>query len=126
MPSNFDRTHVLNAAFAFDFGHGYHAGARFTYYTGLPYTKTEQGFPVAPFNGYRLPDFWRIDVRLEKRWRLGKRGQIAVVLEGLNITFNKEAISAQCVADPRTHATQCTPQYIGPVSVPSLGLEAKY
>ena len=40
VPSNFDRPHVFNAALAFDFGKGWHAGARFTYYTGLPYTQT--------------------------------------------------------------------------------------
>lgn len=128
VPSNFDRPHVLNAALAFDFGKGWHAGARFTYYTGLPYTVTLEGIPVAPYNGLRLPDFWRIDLRLEKRWRLGARGQVAVFLEGLNITFNQEAIAIQC----ETHVgasgltNQCLPQYVGPVSVPSLGVEAKY
>ena len=127
VPSNFDRTHVLNAAFAYDFGKGYHAGARFTYYTGLPYTETGQdSVPVPPYNGHRLPDFWRIDLRLEKRWRLGKRGEVAVVLEGQNITFNKEAITSQCVYDQRKGISKCSPQYVGPVSVPSLGLEAKY
>jgi hypothetical protein len=125
VPSNFDRTHVFNSAFAFDFGHGWHAGLRFTYYTGLPYTQTVEGFPIPPFNGYRLPDFWRLDVRLEKRWRVGRRVQVALFFEGLNITFNKEAIGVVC-----TQATfggpDCRPQMIGPVSVPSLGLDVKY
>ena len=122
VPSNFDRTHVLNTALAFDFGKGWHGGARFTYYTGLPYTKVSRNGPEAPFNGYRLPDFWRIDVRLEKRWRLGAHGQFAIVLEGLNVTFNKEAIGINCDVFKNT----CQPQYIGPVSVPSIGIEAKY
>jgi hypothetical protein len=126
VPSNFDRPNVLNAALAFDFGRGWHAGSRFTYYTGLPYTQTSQGIPIPPYNGYRLPDFWRIDARLEKRWRLGAHGQFAVVLEGLNITFNKEAIAAQCVSTPGQRIDKCTPQTIGPVSAPSLGIEAKY
>jgi hypothetical protein len=126
VPSNFDRTHVFNAAFAFDFGKGYHAGTRFTYYTGLPYTQTSFGIPVQPFNGYRLPDFWRIDLRLEKRWRLGARGQIALVLEGLNITFNKEAVAIECKSSKFGGAPDCQPQLVGPVSVPSLGIEAKY
>ena len=126
VPSNFDRPNVFNAALAFDLGVGWHAGTRFTYYTGLPYTQTAQGLPIAPYNGYRLPDFWRIDVRLEKRWRLGAHGQIAVVLEGLNVTFNKEAIAAQCQLKPAPSLDQCTPQTIGPVSVPSIGIEGKY
>ena len=121
VPSNFDRPNVLNAVFAADLGKGWHTGARFTYYTGLPYTRTVAGLPVPPYNGYRLPDFWRIDIRLEKRWRLGAHSQIAAVLEGLNITFNKEALGIDCKFDGK-----CAPQYIGPVSVPSLGVEAKY
>ena len=131
VPSNFDRTHVFNAALAFDFGKGWHAGARFTYYTGLPYTQTQGGDPIAPYNGYRLPDFWRIDLRLEKRWRLGARGQVALVFEGLNVTLNKEAIGINCVT-PGTSTfgpsapDKCSPDYIGPVSVPSVGIEAKY
>ena len=122
VPSNFDRTHVFNSALAFDFGHGWHAGARFTYYTGIPYTKTGAfGVPVAPFNGYRLPDFWRIDLRLEKRWRVGPRAQVAVFFEGLNITFNKEAIAENC-----NSSGDCKPELIGPVSVPSIGFDVKY
>ncbi len=126
VPSNFDRPNVFNAALAFDLGKGWHAGSRFTYYTGLPYTQTYQGIPIPPYNGSRLPDFWRIDVRLEKRWRLGARGQVAVVLEGLNITFNKEAISTNCSFSQTSSPDKCTIQYIGPVSVPSLGVEARY
>jgi hypothetical protein len=128
VPSNFDRTHVFNSALAFDFGRGWHAGARFTYYTGLPYTKTFGfGTPIPPYNGYRLPDFWRIDVRLEKRWRVGPRAQVAVFFEGLNITFNKEAIAIQCTSAPfdRGQPT-CAPQMIGPVAVPSIGFDVKY
>lgn len=127
-PSNFDRTHVLNTAFAFDFGKGWHAGARFTYYTGLPYSQTEYNgvITLPPYNGYRLPDFWRIDARIEKRWRIGARGQFAIVLEGLNVTFNKEAIGIHCQQVGFELPDQCKPQVVGPVSVPSLGIEAKY
>jgi TonB family protein len=120
VPSNFDRTHVLNVALAFDLGKGWHAGGRFTYYTGLPYTESVDGIPIPPFNDKRLPDFWRVDLRIEKRWRLGKRGEIALVLEGMNVTLNKEAIAIDCSRNP------CRPQTIGPVTVPSLGIEAKY
>lgn len=129
VPSNFDRTHVFNAALAFDLGKGWHAGGRFTYYTGLPYTQTEQGVPIPPYNGYRLPDFWRIDLRLEKQWKLGARGRVSLVFEGLNVTFNKEAIGVQCVSSGSPlgpSLDKCSPQVIGPVSVPSVGIEAKY
>jgi len=126
-PSSFDRPHVLNAAVSFDFGRGWHAGSRFTYYTGLPYTPTiDFGVPTAAYNSARLPDFWRLDVRIEKRWRLGARGTFALVLEGMNITFNKEAVGIECGGGDFGGSGKCQPQYIGPVSVPSLGVEAVY
>jgi hypothetical protein len=121
VPSNFDRTHVFNTALSFDFGLGWHAGARFTYYTGLPYTQMLAEQPIPPYNQLRLPDFWRIDLRVEKRWRVGPRAQVALFFEGLNITFNKEAIGMDC-----GFYGQCKPQLIGPVSVPSLGIDVKY
>lgn len=121
VPSNFDRTHVFNSALSFDFGRGWRAGARFTYYTGLPYTKTIEERPIPPYNALRLPDFWRIDLRVEKRWRVGPRAQVAVFLEGLNITFNKETIAIDC-----SFYGQCKPQTIGPVAVPSIGFDVKY
>ena len=36
--SDFDRTHVFNAALGVDLGRRWHAGARFTVYTGRPYS----------------------------------------------------------------------------------------
>ncbi len=127
--SQFDRTHVLNVVAAADLGKGWRAGARFTVYSGMPYSRQIQGISVPPYNSGRLPPFWRIDVRLEKRWRIFRRGYIALVLEGLNITLNKEAVGLTCdhkgTFFPFKPDT-CEPQYIGPVTVPSLGVEAAY
>jgi hypothetical protein len=118
LPASFDRPHVLNGALSVDLGGGWHAGGRFTYYSGLPYTAQVQGLLLGPTT--RLPDFWRLDVRFEKRWLVASRWHLAAVLEGMNVTLNKEAISADCT----TGATSsCTPRYIGPVSAPSLGVE---
>jgi hypothetical protein len=44
--------------------------------------------PVPPYNAYRPPAFYRVDFRLEKRWRL-LAGSIAFVLEGQNVTRSK-------------------------------------
>ena len=127
IPSEFDRTHVLNVMGAVDLGRGWRAGARALLYTGRPYSPTIQGVPVAPYNSERLPTFYRLDVRLEKRWRAFGNGYIAFVVEGMNVTLSKEAIAAQCKNDgtlfPQKYDT-CTPEYIGPVSVPSIGVEA--
>jgi hypothetical protein len=109
---------VLNSALSLDLGAGWHAGGRFTYYSGLPFTAQVDGLAVGPTT--RLPDFWRIDVRLEKRWIVASRWRVAAVLEGMNVTLNKEAIGANCTG---ATSSTCTPKYIGPVSAPSVGVE---
>jgi hypothetical protein len=127
IPAEFDRTHVLNLVGAVDLGRGWRAGARFMFYTGRPYSPTVQGVPIPPYNSIRLPDFYRIDVRLEKRWRAFGTGYVAFVVEGMNVTLNKEAIAPQCSSDgtirPLKYDT-CQPELIGPVTVPSIGVEA--
>jgi hypothetical protein len=124
--SEFDRTHVLNVIGALDLGRGWRAGARFFFYTGRPYSPEVQGVPVPPFNSLRLPSFYRIDVRLEKRWPAFGSGSLALVIEGMNVTLAKEAIDVTCRGDGTWYPLKydsCQPQYIGPVSVPSIGLE---
>ena len=127
IPAEFDRTHVLNVLGAVDLGRNWRAGARLFLYTGRPYSPSVQGIPVPPFNSERLPTFYRIDVRLEKRWRAFGNGYVAFVVEGMNVTLTKEAIAPQCNSDgtlvPLKYDT-CKPEYIGPVTVPSIGVEA--
>jgi hypothetical protein len=123
IPSEFDRTHVLNVVGAYDLGKGWRMGGRFFYYTGRPYSKSLHGVALPPYNTERLPPFYRIDVRLEKKWRLGERGSIAMVIEGLNVTLHKEAIDVTC-RQTGTGLDTCTPEEIGPVAVPSIGVEA--
>jgi TonB family protein len=126
IPAEFDRTHVFNVVGAMDLGRNWRAGARFFFYTGRPYSPTVQGVPVPPFNSERLPAFYRVDVRLEKRWRAFGNGYVAFVLEGMNVTLTKEAIATQCQGGgtllPLKYDT-CQPEYIGPVTVPSIGVE---
>lgn len=126
--SEFDRTHVLNVVLSADLGKGYRLGGRYFTYTGLPYSPRVQGEPVQPINGLRLPAFHRIDFRFEKSFRFLRDGRIAFVAEVLNATFNKEATEAVCVAYPpeseRSGFDRCEPRYIGPIGIPSLGVEA--
>lgn len=117
-PSSFDRTHVLNLALSFDLGHRFRAGGRFVYYSGIP---AEVAYPAAVLRPPRTPPFYRIDVRVEKRWPIGAHGAFwALVLEVLNTTLHKEVLSASC------YAYGCVNQAIGPVTIPSLGLEAGF
>ena len=59
----------------------------------------------------REPSFHRLDVRIEKRWLIGQRGWLAFVAEMMNATFNKETIGET---------------EIGPVTIPSIGLEGGF
>jgi hypothetical protein len=128
VPSPFDRTHLLNAILAYDLGRGWRAGGRFLFYSGGPYSELAGNVPVPPYNGYRGPSFFRVDVRLEKRWPLGQDRSIAVVFEGLNVTLSREVtpLGLDCFGDTTAQATttQCTPGRIGPLTIPSIGVEA--
>ena len=117
-PSAFDRTHVGNAAIAYDLGKKWRAGTRFVAYTGVPKTSPTSGLIVEPRPRHpeRSPGFYRIDIRLEKKWRVGKRGWMAGVLEVLNTTLNKETFAS----------STGTSEEIGPVTIPSLGLEGGF
>lgn len=108
--SSYDRTHVLNVAALFDLGKGWTAGARSLAYTGL-LRDPESG------SGERLPAFVRFDVRLAKRWKWGKNGYIGLVAEGLNVTASTETVAIKC------EDATCTPRVIGPLTLPSVGIE---
>jgi TonB family protein len=112
-PSAFDRTHVASTALAYDLGAGWRAGARFVFYTGVPKAPDNTGPILQPPAEHppRDPGFHRIDVRLEKRWSLGERSWISFVAEVLNTTLEKETFG-----DTK----------IGPVTIPSIGLEAGF
>jgi hypothetical protein len=135
IPSDFDRTHVVSALASVDLGASWRAGARVVAYSGLPYSNTRFYVPVPPFNAERMPAFYRIDLRVEKQWHLGRIGAlgklgehptISLVFEGMNVTLNKEVLGVHC-APTATQAPgavdSCTYQTLGPVTVPSVGVE---
>jgi hypothetical protein len=127
--SDFDRTHVLNAVLAYDLGRRWRAGSRFVFYTGVPYSKLAGSVPVPPYNSRRDPPFYRLDVRLEKRWPLGRDGSIAFVIEGQNVTLSKEAntLGHDCrgvITPDGAGTTTCVRDEVGPITIPSIGVEA--
>lgn len=112
-----NRTHVLNAAVGVDLGRGFRAGARVVFYTGFPnIVRGPTPGSVKIDTGVDLPPFFRLDGRLEKRWSLGKTRWLSLVLEMQNTTLSTENLGVRC---DRT----CKPTIIGPVSIPSIGLE---
>jgi TonB family protein len=117
-PALFDRRHVLSAALSHRFGGGFRAGLRGTYYTGVP---ADVAYLAAARDPPRTSPFHRIDFRLEKRWRLNDQGAFwALVLEVLNGTLREEALGKSC------SAYVCREDTVGPITIPSLGLEAMF
>ncbi len=116
-PSSFDRRHVFNIAMAYDLGRAWRVGWRGVVYSGIP---AEVAYARAARNPPRSAPFYRLDWRLEKRWRLGETGFWALVFEVLNTTLNKETLEISC------YAYGCETETIGPVTIPSIGLEASF
>jgi hypothetical protein len=111
-PAAFDRTHVLHSAVAVDLGRGWKSGTRFSLYSGPPILQPPQGAIVPstfrPSDPERDPVFYRLDFRLEKKWRIADTGFISFVVEMVNATLNTETINGNDV---------------GPVTIPSIGVE---
>jgi hypothetical protein len=108
-PSAFDRTHVANLALSFDLGRHWRAGTRFVFYTGVPERQTK-GVVVGPraMNPSRDPSFYRLDLRLEKRWIYSPTFYVSFIAEIMNTTFHKEVLLGTS---------------LGPITIPSVGVE---
>jgi hypothetical protein len=127
--SPFDRTHVLSAVARYAFGSNVSLGLRGTYYTGRPDFPTfaygaETTFSAGPgqIAQHRLPPFYRLDARVDKRWNLGGGRWLTGVVEFFDVTLQKEAIDFRC----QLLTGQCVAQQIGPVALPSVGIEGGF
>lgn len=117
-PSGFDRTHVATAALSFDFGKGYKGGIRQLIYSGTPlFDVSGDELRVKG----RLPPFYRLDWRVEKRFDIGETGFITMVLEALNTFLADEALGESCDERGRCELTT-----IGPIAIPSFGVEGGF
>ncbi len=116
--SAFDRPHILQGALALELFFNIRAGLRGVYYSGVPARRIRENASRSVFgDADRAPGFFRLDVRLEKRWPIAGRGYWALVAEMLNATLSREVTSRNCV-----HGA-CVDEYSGPVAIPSIGLE---
>ena len=114
-PSGFDRTHVLQAGLSYEFPSRIRVGARSVFYTGIPELNLE-GSPHFE-SARRGKPFFRLDLRAEKRFRLGQTGYWGIIAEVLNATSTKEVVRLDC-------GEVCRERSAGPVVLPSLGLQA--
>ncbi|HEX3773429.1 MAG TPA: TonB-dependent receptor [Polyangiaceae bacterium] len=116
--SGYDRPHVAQAALTADFGWNVRGGARAVYYSGVPALLLNDGTPHFS-DSVRGPAFFRLDLRLEKRFNFTAPRYLSIVAEVLNATSSKEVLSAKC-------GTLCQADESGPVVLPSIGLEAGF
>jgi hypothetical protein len=92
---DYDQPHALAIVGSKELG-AWTVGARFRYATGLPRTPVTGAFydatndtyqPVfGAQNSIRLPNFWQIDLRVDRSFRLGEAARLLVYVEGLNVT----------------------------------------
>jgi len=115
--SGFDRPHVLQFALTYDFGRGFRGGFRSMLYSGVPALLLE-GAPHFTTEQRGTP-YFRMDVRIEKRWRLGQNGWWAVNGELLNATSTREVVRLDC-------GGVCVERFAGPLVLPSVGIEAGF
>lgn len=116
-PSGFDRTHVLQTALSYEISPGFRVGARAVFYSGVPELNLE-GSPHIEGKRRGAP-FFRLDLRAEKRFRLGQRGYWGLIAEILNATSTREVVRLDC-------GQVCRARTAGPIILPSVGLEAGY
>lgn len=117
-PAGSDRTHVLNLAASYDLGKHWRVGGRVVLYSGVPAVMETREEARSP---QRTSPFWRIDWRVQKRWPSADgRRYWGFVLELLNTTLNEESIQRVC------RRGLCEEQTIGPITIPSIGLEAGF
>jgi hypothetical protein len=127
--SSFDRTHILSAVLGYDLGAGFRIGARAYFASGRAYRVAcptpdcGPGDVMAPrlyHRDLRLPSFFRLDGRLEKRWKFRSGAWITGTLEWFNALMADEVDNV--VYTPRGLANEKQ----SALTLPSIGVELGY
>jgi TonB family protein len=126
--AEFDRPHILSLVLGYDLGNGWRVGGRTLWESGRRYAVAcptpdcGPGDPTAP-RPYivmgRTHSFFRLDFRLEKRWRLAAGRWISGTFEWFNATLSKENNSVDW--DPVRGGLIMTDR--SPLTLPSIGVE---
>lgn len=112
LPSAGDRSRVLNAALGYRFDGNWRLGGRGVVYSAIP------RYIGTGVRSGRLPVFFRLDTRIEKRWAVGTQGAWwSVVFEVLNATLTEEVLGVDCGDDGWVDSTA------GPLTLPNLAFE---
>ena len=92
--SDFNNKFLFSANAGAILGKGWEAGVKFRYNGGRPYTPINPAdgtIDVANYNSARLPDYNRLDVRIDKRWNF-KHWSLVTYIDVQNL-LNKKNIS---------------------------------
>jgi len=127
--ASWDRTHVLSVALGYDLGNGWRVGSRLFVESGRPMqpvcvdrcspSLAQATSPVYYRPQGDLPTFWRLDVRLEKKWTFRGGSWITGTLECFNLFDRAEPIGDQATPGEGVAVT-----YQSAIVLPSVGLEA--
>ncbi len=115
--SGYDRPHVLNAAASVDLGRRWLFSAGSLLYSGVPGSRTLGERKI--FDQSRARPFFRVDLRLEKRFQLSPTCWWAVVAEVMNASLSREVLRRPC--EPG-----CRDVVVGPIVLPNLGVTGQF
>lgn len=114
----YDRTHILNGALTYDFGHHIRASARIAVASGIPGRQTTlEGFT---FDESRSFPYVRTDLKLAKRWYVTEHFNWGVHAEVLNATHSPNVSRRECTVEG------CENIGTAPITFPSIGAEASW
>jgi outer membrane receptor protein involved in Fe transport len=115
-PATTDRTHVINLGLSYDLGRNWRLGSRWMFYTGIP---AQVAYVEAARHPPRTPPFWRLDLKIEKRWYIKRPNRWwGLSFELLNSTLNKEQLEGSCNA----YSCEYTELPV-PITLPNLTFE---
>jgi vitamin B12 transporter len=104
--ARYDVTHTLTGVARLSLGEQWEAGSTLRYATGRPYTPvigteppSQDGWPVRPAFGEahsgRVPDYFRVDVRITRYLRFGERRMGVFYLEVLDLNGRANVVGYQ-------------------------------
>lgn len=127
--SSYDRTHVVSGVLGYDLGAGFRVGGRVYYASGrvlsvaCPTADCGPGDPTAPrpfVRNVRLPAFFRLDARFEKRWRFESGMWVTATFEWFNALLAEEVNGVDYAPSGLVQEVQ------SPLTLPSIGVELGY
>lgn len=119
IPAAVDRTHVAHVAILYEFNKYWRGGVRHVFYSGFPAEEAGTGRPPSP-NPARTRPFYRLDIRVSRRWTIGKTGFIGLIFDIQNATLSKEVFDVTCKEGI------CQPRTLGPITIPGIALEGGF